>query len=72
MLLRNLSKDVIILGKVVEYNHRWKPSQDLEMTFYFERIEEYNLDCKLLIDYIRSRVSCYSNGKKLIKSIENE
>ena len=67
-----ISKDVIILGKVVEYNHRWKPSQDLEMMFYFEMIEDYNLDCKLLIDYIRSKMPCNSNGRNLVKSIDNK
>lgn len=67
-----ISKDVIILGKVVEYNHRWKPSQDLEMMFYFERIENYNLNCRELIDYIKGIVSSDNRGKKLVKSIENK
>lgn len=64
-----ISKDVIILGKVVEYNHRWKPSQDLEMMFHFERIENYNLDCSLLINYIKDKISSGVNGKKLVKNI---
>lgn len=67
-----ISKDVIILGKVVEYNHRWKPSQDLEMMFYFERIENYNLDCSTLINYIKDRVSSNCEGKKLVKRIEDK
>ena len=67
-----ISKDVIILGKVVEYNHRWKPSQDLEMMLYFERIENYNLDCRELIDYIKGRVSSENKGIKLVKKIENK
>ena len=67
-----ISKDVIILGKVVEYNHRWKPSQDLEMMFHFERIENYNLDCSTLINYIKDRVSSNCEGKKLVKNIENK
>jgi len=66
-----ISKDVIILGKVVEYNHRWKPSQDLEMMFYFERIENYNLDCSVLINYIKDRVH-NNRGKKLVRDKENK
>ena len=67
-----ISKDVIILGKVVEYNHRWKPSQDLQMMFHFERIENYNLDCRELIDYIKGRLSSDDKGIKLVKIIENK
>lgn len=65
-----ISKDVIILGKVVEYNHRWKPSQDLEMMFHFERVENYDLDCSLLINYIKDKISSYDRAKRLVKNIE--
>ena len=67
-----ISKDIVIPGKLMGYHHRWKPSQDLEMMFHFERIENYNLDCNLLINYIKDKVSSCDKGKRLVKRIENK
>ena len=65
-------KDIVIKGELKEFHHRWKPYRDLEMMYYFERIENYNLDCRELIDYIKSRISSDNKGIKLAKRIENK
>jgi len=67
-----ISKDVFVPGKLMGYHHMWKPFQDLEMMFYFERIENYNLDCDALINYIKDRASSGDRGKGLVKKIENK
>ena len=66
-----VSGNVVIFGETVGHYHRWKPSQDLEMTFYFERIEDYILDCSVLINYIKDRIH-NNRGKKLVRDIDDK
>lgn len=61
---------VIIDDELKGFYHRWKPAQDLEMMYFFERIKNYDGNYNILINYIKNNISYKKERIKLVKKLE--